>query len=292
MNDFKIKTQEKKLSRRKFLKNLLVAGSGAVILSISSYSFLWEPQNVIFERHYLPIPNLPDWWIGKKIIQVSDIHSSIFIDRNYIAKTFERINKEKPDIIVFTGDYVTENADYMSPLKEEAKNLKSRLGNSGKIAVIGNHDRWTSEEIVKKGLKNAGFKMLINESFHLGDADSPLNILGVDDQWTGKVDLDRSSTGIDFKKEAAIILSHNPDVFPLAASKEISVMLAGHTHGGQVSLPFIGPPILPSSFKYQKGFYRINKSLMYVNRGLGLIAPPVRILCPPEITVFSLKRCE
>lgn len=277
----------KKISRRKFLKGL-AAGAGISLLGTTGYSVFLEPNNVIFERYDLEIPNLGEKWAGKKLIQVSDIHSSEFVRENFIGKIFDRINDEKPDIIVFTGDYVTGRPGYMEAVKNQAKKLKAKI----KAAIIGNHDRWTSETVVVEGLKKAGFRVLIDDVYHLGNGPNSFKIVGMDDLWTGNPNFEKTLREVDLSTEACILLSHNPDVFYIAASMGVPVVLAGHTHGGQVKLPFIGAPILPSGFRFEKGFYTRKRSLMYVNRGLGLIAPPVRFRCPPEVAVFTLRTMQ
>lgn len=281
-----IKGLFKKITRREFIKRSLFYGG---IFGIFGYGFVLEPHNVKFERKSLEAPNLPDGWVGRKMIQVTDIHCSDYVKEGYLKKVYKKINAEKPDIIVFTGDYVYKKPIHTKTLEKTGKILKTSMGDKGKIAVMGNHDRWTDDVKVTKALKGAGFRILLNDSVELGDGET-LKIIGAEDLWTGHVDFEKMLGGIDLEKDAAILLSHNPDIFPEAAKRKVPVMISGHTHGGQVVIPFIGAPILPSKFDFCSGFYRIGKSVMYINRGLGMVTPPVRFLCPPEVTVFTLVK--
>jgi len=276
-----------KISRRKFLKRALLNLAGISILSLGWYSFLYEPGNIALERHYLYIPNLPQYWEGRKLILVSDIHSSIIVGHVYIRKAFSMIIAEKPDILVMAGDFVTGPRTYMDPLARELKKLITDLENTEKIAILGNHDYWSDADYVKKGLRENRFNILVNEKIRVGPHGSYLTLLGSDDMWMGIIDIPGLLEGVDLQREAVILLSHNPDVFPMAVENNVPIVLAGHSHGGQINLPFIGPPILPC--KYAMGFYRKGNSLLYVNRGLGTILFPLRFNCSPEITVFTLK---
>jgi len=280
---------KKKMTRKQFIRNVLRVGIYTSAVGAGLYSFLYEPKHISLERHKLPVYNLPLCWEGKKLVLVSDIHRSGVVSLDYISKAFGMINDEKPDIILLAGDYVTVSREYIDSLKTVLPDLKTKIGKAGKIAVLGNHDYWTDPKYVTKGLKEGGFHVLVNEKKDLGLPGEKLRILGADDLWCGVKDVDGLLDMVDLENDAVILLAHNPDIFyDKNFGRTPITILSGHTHGGQVYLPIIGAPIVPS--KFVRGFFKKGKSLMYVNRGLGLISPPIRFNCPPEITVFTLVR--
>ena len=272
-----------KISRRKFIRRS-VAGTAAVV---TAYSFAYEPWNIKIERHNLKVPNLPGFWRGKKLVQVTDIHCSDIIKYDFLKKSFLLIKKENPDILVFTGDYVSGSANYIDSLNKVLKETVTQNKTLCKIAVPGNHDYWTCISKVNESLKECGFTVLTNEEIRLGPPGSKLTIIGTDDYWNGTVDVAKQLKRCNPEKEAIILLSHNPDVFDEAAKNNVPITLSGHSHGGQINFPLAGPIMIPC--KYAQGFYRKNGCLLYVNRGLGMWKIPVRLNCPPEITVFTLE---
>lgn len=276
-----------KISRRKLIKRIFLGGVGFSLLGTSGYSLIYEPWNIEMERHDLHIPNLPSYWEGKKLVQVTDIHCSLIIRPDFLTKAFKLVAAEKPHILAITGDNVSGSIKCMNELKEVLQETLSPLENLVKLTVPGNHDYWTSISHITQCFEDLGFTMLVNDGVRIGPGGSELTILGTDDLWTNFVDVGKLLKGYDLKSEAVIMLTHNPDIFPEAAGNGIPVTLAGHSHGGQVNLPIIGPPLVPC--KYIRGFYREGKSLMYVNRGLGMLTLPVRFNCSPEIAVFTLK---
>lgn len=282
-------TNKKKITRRQFIKNAIRVGFYTSALGLSLYSFLYEPGHITLEKLELPVHNLPSYWQGKKLVLVSDIHRSEVVSTDFLSKAFGKINAEKPDVILLAGDYVTGSREYIDSLKSLLLKLKTKTGNEGKIAVLGNHDYWNDPDYIKKRLTESGFNVLVNEKRELGPAGEKLRILGADDLWCGTKDVGGLLGMVNPDRDAVILLTHNPDIYlDKKFGKTPVTVLAGHTHGGQVNLPIIGPPIVPA--KFVRGFYKKGESLMYVNRGLGLISPPIRFNCPPEITVFKLVR--
>ena len=277
-----------KISRRKLIKKILLGGAGLSLLGTSGYSLIYEPWHIEMERHDLHVPNLPSYWEGRKLIQVTDIHCSLIIRPDYLMKAFKLVADEKPDILAITGDNTSGSIKCIDELKEVLQETVCPLENLVKLTVPGNHDYWTSISHVTECFEDLGFIMLINDGVRTGPKGSELTILGTDDLWTNPVDVAKLLKGYDLGREAVIMLTHNPDIFPEAAKYEIPITLAGHSHGGQVNLPIIGPPLVPC--KYIRGFYREGESLMYVNRGLGMLTLPIRFNCSPEIAVFTLRK--
>jgi predicted MPP superfamily phosphohydrolase len=169
--------------------------------------------------------------------------------------------------------------------------LASLNAKYGIFAVLGNHDLWTDAVVVRAGLEREGVPVLVNQGVTLSVGRDNIYLAGLDDAWSGQPDLsaalDGSATDIP-----VILLAHEPDVADISAlDGRVSLQLSGHSHGGQVRLPGVGAPILPYlGQKYEQGVYRVNNMWVYTNRGLGVIPPPVRLNCPPEITEITLVR--
>ena len=166
----------------------------------------------------------------------------------------------------------------------------------GVFAVLGNHDFWSGPEVtraVDQGLADLGVQVLRNRSTALEREGQTLVLAGVDDYWADSYNLKRAMDGVE-RDNCLILLSHNPDVNEDvdALGLRVDLMLAGHTHGGQIVLPFIGAPFLPSSFgqKYRAGLVRDGERLTYVSRGLGVYLVPFRLNCPAEVTRLTLTK--
>jgi hypothetical protein len=157
------------------------------------------------------------------------------------------------------------------------------------FGVLGNHDYWTDANAVREMLRSCNVTELANSVFTLSRGHETLFLCGVDDVWEGHARLDIVLDQMD-DTSAAILLAHEPDFADLsAATNRFDLQLSGHSHGGQIVLPFVGPPILPHlGRKYPSGLYRVGNMLQYTNRGVGMARLPVRLNCPPEITLLEL----
>ena len=173
--------------------------------------------------------------------------------------------------------------DVLSPL---AKSIPS-------FAVLGNHDNWTDSEAVREMLSSCGVTDLTNTVFTLTRGGENLHLCGVDDIGEGDVRLDKVIAELS-NNSAAILLAHQPDFADTsAATEKFDLQISGHSHGGQVVIPFYGPPILPQlGRKYPSGLYKIGNMFQYTNRGVGMHRLPIRINCPPEITIFYLESMD
>ncbi len=229
--------------------------------------------------------------IELKVLQFSDMHISKYFDEKDIEKTVEKINEEKPDIVVFTGDLIDEYNDYKN--KEDVSEIWSLLKEInaplGKYAVYGNHDYGGgAEQAYKKIMENSDFIVLKNDKIVLDDYN--INIIGMDDSIFGKFEKDKLIGFLD-EKSCNIVLSHEPDVIDHLLEYNIDLFLSGHSHGGQVNLPFVKVlPILAK--KYTGGIYSFNnyrQTTLYVNIGLGTSQIPLRFMAPPELSVFILN---
>jgi predicted MPP superfamily phosphohydrolase len=276
-------------SRRLFLKTLLTgaAGVGAVGAAVG-YARYVEPRSLRVERVPVEIAGLPDGLDGLRIAQLSDFHLGPLVRIEHVRRAVRLANSLEPDVIVVTGDFVSVARRYVGPAVGATAELSARLG---VFAVLGNHDFWVAPRMIASLLRRAGVVVLRNETAVVFRDGVTLNLAGVDDMWARADDLDQALAGVQ-PGDPIILLSHNPDLAPDAAPRGVSLLLAGHTHGGQVRLPIVGPLVVPSKYGklWAAGLHRVGSMSLYVNRGVGLIAPPVRFLCPPEVTLLQLRR--
>ena len=279
------------MNRRKFIKRTFLGTVGIGFLT-GLYTWQIEPFWLEFVKHKMPIANLPDNLIGKKLMQISDIHVGNRFDYNYIIDSFKKAQKFDPDFVVYTGDYVTyENEMQFKQLEEVLKyTVKGKIGTVG---ILGNHDygkNWAEQNVADKiaeQLTNAGIKVLKNEQIDI----LGLNIIGFDDYWALNFNPENVMNNYDENK-ANLLLCHNPDVCDLDIWNGYKGwILSGHTHGGQCKPPFLKAPILPVKNKrYSQGKIDLNDGrILYVNRAIGHLWQ-VRFNVRPEITVFELEK--
>lgn len=268
------------ITRRRLLKSLFACGVlGALPLGAG-----WASSRKFdITHHDLALPGLPASLQGLTLLQLTDIHSGVYISPDDIADMLQAAASQKPDLVVLTGDYVTRNPNCIHPLAEQLKDLHAPLG---VYAVPGNHDNAAGRQVVLDALKGAGVQLLINTSATIEEG---FHLLGVDDAWTAHADIAGALRGVS-PKAARIMLTHNP-----ALLDQVTVpitLLAGHTHGGQVYLgKQITGAIVPDvtcGGRFFSGWYKNGRASMYISRGVGLVGLPLRLFCPPEITVFRL----
>ncbi|WP_420630920.1 metallophosphoesterase [Candidatus Leptofilum sp.] len=272
-----------KVTRRGFLK--WVGGTAFGGLAGAGYVTQVEPEWLQVEQQAIRLPNLPAGMDGYKIVQLSDFHLYPFSTLKLMQKTVALTNELAPDLVLLTGDYVLETAASIFDLAPELAKLNPR---HGAFAVLGNHDHWTDPAVVKQGLAEQGIELLHNKGVLLNE--SQLFLAGVDDLWSGEPDFEAALA--DQKADVpTILLAHEPDFADdFLADGRIHLQLSGHTHGGQVRVPGLGPIVLPRyGQKYHNGLYQVGQGQLYVNRGIGVIGPAVRLNCPPEITEIVLR---
>ena len=225
---------------------------------------------------------------GFRLIQISDIHFGTFINRKRLELVVEKVNNLDPDLIVFTGDLVSDSPDRYSQILIEC--LSELRPEYSVLAVRGNHDHWTDAEAIANILEDSGFIHLENSVYSLTKGDDTLHFAGLDCYFERRDRLDQVLARIP-ESGAAILLVHEPDFAVVSApSERFDLQLSGHSHGGQVVFPGIGPLFLPKfAKKYPLGLYRINGMLQYTNRGIGTSHLRLRINCPAEVSLFTLR---
>lgn len=236
-------------------------------------------------RTRIPIPGLPARLEGFRIALVADVHHGRFFGPRAVQKAVEAVNSACPDLVVLAGDYVLGSADFISPCMDILSGISAPC-----CAVLGNHDHWEGPEETLRLLNDrVRARTLVNSAMRIGTAGESLLVCGVGDFWEDEQRLDDCLSGRR-AREPVILVSHNPDYAEELDPGEVALVLAGHTHGGQVVLPFAGAPMLPSFYgqKYRSGLVSCGGTAVYVSRGVGVGSPPVRFNCRPEIAVLTL----
>jgi predicted MPP superfamily phosphohydrolase len=228
---------------------------------------------------------LPGAFHGLRIVQISDIHHGLFLPKEWLSQAVRQANRLKPDIIALTGDFVTYSKRNIRPAAELLGRLRARYG---VYAVLGNHDFRVDPAAVTAALRGQGIDVLRNRHVSLRFGGETLYLAGVDDYGYG-ADLRGAMRGVP-RGAATVLLAHNPRVIHLASRNNVSLVLSGHTHGGQVNLPLLGTVYgrSPERLRYKIGWDRMGMTQIYVSRGIGTIVLPWRLRCPAEITHLEL----
>jgi len=276
------------ITRRRVLHASL--GAAAAGLGVGLYTWQVEPHWLEIVRRRLPVRGLPDALRGRTLVQLSDIHVGPRVSDAYVLETFARVTALSPDIVVYTGDFVSYEPDvFAHAARIYANPPRGRLATCG---ILGNHDygpNWAHPEIASRlvdHLQAVGIRMLRNEVADVAG----LQIAGMDDLWGRRFDPVRALAAVD-RARAAIVLSHNPDTVDRSGWNGYQGwVLSGHTHGGQCKPPFLPPPLLPvENRRYTCGEFELGDGRrLYISRGVGHLLQ-VRINVRPEVTVFELE---
>lgn len=288
----------KKLTRRKFLKY----GVRLSILSFLGVGYV-SRNNLTTERHTLVFNNLPPGFDNYRIVQISDIHASFWVGGKYLDQVVERINALPKDLMVITGDIITGSVNDFwkrwlptagDKYIEVVINALKKLKKGPKLAVLGNHDQWdgkeTEQRLVRE-LEKIGIEVLRNNSRTITRGKDEIAIAGTDDVWFS-CDIHRALHGVP-QQRFTVLLSHSPDIREdLEQQNMIELTLCGHTHGGQVAIPYLSHRFIPikNPERYFSGLVKEPYGYTYVNRGIGTLVFPFRIGATPEITALQLKR--
>jgi predicted MPP superfamily phosphohydrolase len=237
------------MNRRKWIKRAAIGS-----LVVGGIYPLLEAKWCRLRRVTANLPNLPKPFEGTTVAFLSDIHHGPFVPRSYVRSIVEMTNALKPDLVLLGGDYCYRGPKYIAPALEDLSKLEARMG---RFAVLGNHDHWDGLRQSIDGLEEAGIPLLRNSGIWLERGLARLRIGGVGDLWCDKQDVD-AALGDATTRDAVLLLSHNPDVAETLRDPRVGLMMSGHTHGGQVILPFLGAPIVTSAYgqKYLHGLTR------------------------------------
>ncbi|MCY9660272.1 metallophosphoesterase [Paenibacillus chondroitinus] len=281
----------KRMNRRAFLKySMSAVGSLAALAGASGlYSIFGERYWIQLKTVPLAYHRYPAAFAGMRIVQFSDTHLGKYYSLDQLARVVKLVQRQKPDLICFTGDLFDSNYGQIS---DDVIPILSRLqAKSGKYAVLGNHDMRLDPGRVKDVLERSGFTVLVNANKSIVRGNSRLWIAGIDEMFHGKPDLPLALKGT-VVDEFVLLLAHEPDFADTALKFPVDLQLSGHSHGGQIRIPFYGSLFTPDlGQKYEVGLYTFEKSEfhVYTNRGIGTTLFPIRFNCRPEITVFVLE---
>ena len=248
---------------------------------------LMEAKWLEVSRISLTVPNLPAPFKGKTLAFLADFHASPHVPLAYIRHVVEMTNSLGADLILLGGDYPHRGVHYVQPCIHELAQLHAPLG---VYAVLGNHDHYDDvQPYVSVALHAAGIPELTNRGIWIESGGARFWLCGVGDYWEDIQDLPAALAGATMQ-DAVILLSHNPDYVEEIADSRVGLVLSGHTHGGQVNLPIIGAPVLPSIYgqKYAQGLVQGPVTQVFVTRGIGTLDPPIRLNCRPEIVLATL----
>ncbi len=279
-----------KITRRRLLKGGVGAITGGA--GLYGYARLIEPHWLEVTRHDMALRDLPERWVGRRLVHVTDLHLGRRVDPDYLRGSMRAVVALSPEIVAISGDLVDQErpesirdiANLLAPVVESGPRV---------IASLGNHDygwgwkRTTFAEEMAGVLRDAGVAVLRNERVEVDG----LHVLGMDDLWAGRYRPEAAIAGLP-SGAPAIALSHNPDTVDTPGWAGFSGwVLAGHTHGGQCKPPFLPPPVLPvENRRYTAGRFDLTGGrTMYISRGVGHVKP-VRFNCRPELALFTLRR--
>jgi predicted MPP superfamily phosphohydrolase len=273
------------MSRRTFLKKSLgLLGAGMIA---GTYPVFGERFWYLINEVRLSIDNLPAAFRGWKVVQFSDVHFGFHYGLREFGKVVNIINDLNPDVLLFTGDLVQRGNAHPERMIPLLQKLQAR---GGKWAVTGNHDYPTKTKVVN-ALQSSEFQVLENKHGIIPFNGQFLYIAGLDEVLYGNPNLAMALKGLSVD-DCVLLLVHEPDVADSIAKYPVSAQFSGHSHGGQVRIPFYGPVFTPElAQKYVDGLYYVGERKMplYVNRGVGTSSLPIRFSCRPEITVFHLS---
>jgi predicted MPP superfamily phosphohydrolase len=282
--------QPSRFTRRNFL-----IGTGVTTAGLALYSGEIARHELDIVQRPLTINNLPPSFHSYRIVQLSDIHLDEYTEPYFLERIVKKVNFLAPDLVLLTGDFITHGSLTFiagGHALHRCAEILTTLTAPLRYAILGNHDVSFSAAMVTQALTTHGTPVLVNQYLPVERGSDRLWLCGVDDPGTSNPDLELA---IPAKPDGPVLLmAHEPDfadhVVAHPRAPLVDLMLAGHSHGGQIRLPFLGPLILPPmGEKYPEGLYRFKQMQLYVNRGIGTVGLPFRLNCPPEITVITLN---
>lgn len=257
-----------------------------LIAAISAYLFI-EPYLIKIEEIEINDPDIPRAFLGKKIAFISDIHFGFNYSDQRLNRLVEKINEQKPDLVLLGGDYIEKKASLAQPCFEQLKKIEAPLGIFG---VLGNHDHWESAQVVQEAMSGAGIVNIDNKGFWIEYEDQKIRIGGVGDLWN---DTQKIEPVIDdvLANDFLILVSHNPEYAEQLETDLVDLIVAGHHHGGQFAPFDLWTTFMKTDYgaKYKSGFVQTDKTKVFVSTGVGTTWLPIRFMARPEIVILTLQ---
>ena len=273
-------------TRRDVLRGLVAAPLVAVSAT-AAYARLIEPYNYRISETDIFIRDLPPAFENFRITQLTDIHHSRILGLDEIRRVVKLAQQTRPDMFVLTGDYSTSYRRYIEPCAEVLGALSAP---EGVWAVLGNHDHYTDAELTTRALQRNHIAVLNNAHTTMSRGSDSLQLSGIDDWTWNATDWVKAFSGLK-TNTPTILLSHQPTVLDFEQTTNVSLILSGHTHGGQLNFPWFGAPAsrFTKDMKYARGLFRRGETQLYVSTGTGVIGLPLRFGVRPEIAVLRLR---
>jgi uncharacterized protein len=263
-----------------------ILASALAVAGLIGLRSIWRQPRVV--RVELEFPDLPAEFDGYRIAQLSDVHCGPFAPEPRVTSWCRRASRLGADLVAVTGDLIASGTSHIEAVARALGRLEAP---DGVVACMGNHDYFGAGEPLVRALEKHGLRVLRNSADVVSRGRAALMVAGVDDTWSGRAQLPRALAGQPVGA-FPILLAHDPDLFPQAARLGVKLTLSGHTHGGQIGVPFLARRwnLARVVTRFTSGLYRLGESLLYVNRGIGTSGPPIRVGVPAEITLFTLRR--
>lgn len=282
-----------KLDQRWLTRRAFLGLSAASVVGLGLYATEVSRHEISIEEHTVHLARLPDSFRGMRIVQASDFHYADYTEPWFLREVVRRINQLKPDLTLLTGDFATlfpRGRSFSRRHVPDCAAILSGIQCPLRYASLGNHDMYIGARYVIHPLEEHGLPVLRNAAIPLEREGKRIWLAGTGSACTGDVNLAKAIPPTSIRgNDAVFLMAHEPDILPEVARYNVDLMLSGHTHGGQVRLPFLPPFHLPEYGRnYIEGWFSHGPTQMYVNRGIGAVGLPVRFRCPPEITVFTL----
>ena len=270
-------------------KRLRRAAAATALLGGLLYAREVETRWVEMKPVELTLPRLAPEFDGYRLVQIGDFHLDDWSKPERLHRVVEKVNEQRPDLVAITGDFASYSARELDA-EQLIEALRALGARDGCVAILGNHDYLTDVKLVRRCIREGGVEELINSVRTLRRGAAALHVAGIDDVMEGNSRLDLVLRGLP-EDGAAILLAHEPDFADVsAATRRFDLQLSGHSHGGQVAVPFLRRLVLPPfSQRYTRGLYDVRGMIQYTNRGLGFVHARLRFLCRPEITVITLR---
>lgn len=270
------------------MKTKMISGFLFLLVLALIWGFFIEPNVIKIKRIELDIKNLPPSFEGIKIAHLSDFHSKNFGEKE--KRILAMLSELNPDFVFITGDFInwtTKNLESCQGFWQElSKNYPQKT-----FGVLGNHEhRHPKFKNIRNLLKESGIEILENETRRIEKGGGSIFLIGLDDPREGYDDIEKAMAEIE-ADTPKILLAHSPEIFRKIKNENIDLTLVGHTHGGQINIPFIATFFLPLKYdrKYKSGLFKGGSTYLYVNRGIGETILPIRINAFPEVTLIELK---